>query len=353
MYGPLRDLFCDILGYPKGSVLLDIAGEAGRPDVTCRAPSGITDRHGKALEIDWIVVEAKDEHDAFSSLAKREAIFGQKAKYIRPDTAWFVMVDPKIFIARPVMGEKQDTANDIVFPLGDDVNEDTFRTAFARMAYDVAGVPRRLKHFREGDTTLIATEKLNMPDQPSKLKQNQVTIARRNFYETLRVTTSHLQESTLGTLQSVLGSANEISKSWKTFSDKYPEAKFDPYTLSASAKPGQWELAQTYGGDVARLNRQLKKGGSVARLALDGLPQFRTRTSGKDDKQVLEMFATETANLILARILLIRFFEDHGFFGPNRYLCNGGVEAFQKLKEKFSFGYTRLLKMAYEKAQAL
>lgn len=98
MYGPLRDLFCDILGYPKGSVLLDIAGEAGRPDVTCRAPSGITDRNGKALEIDWIVVEAKDEHDAFSSLAKREVIFGQKAKYIRPDTAWFVMVDPKIFI---------------------------------------------------------------------------------------------------------------------------------------------------------------------------------------------------------------------------------------------------------------
>ena len=81
-----------------------------------------------------------------------------------------------------------------------------------------------------------------------------------------------------------------------------------------SAKPGDWELSQTYGGDAARLTRQLKKAGSVARLALDGLPQFRARTSAKDEKQVLEMFATETANLILARILLIRFFEDHGFF---------------------------------------
>ncbi len=353
MYGPLRDLFCDVLGYPKGSVLIDITGEAGRPDVTCRAPSGIADRSGKAFEIDWVVVEAKDEHDAFSSPAKREAIFGQKAKYIRPDTAWFVMVDPKVFIARPVMGAKHEIANDIVFPLGATVDEESFKTVFARMAYDVAGVPQRLKSFREGDVSLIATEKLNMPDDPSKQQQNQVAIARRNFYETLRITTSHLQESTLGTLQSVLGSANAIAKAWQTFSDKYPEAKFDPYTLSASAKPGQWELAQSYGGDVARLNRQLKKAGSVARLALDGLPQFRARTSAKEEKQVLEMFATETANLILARILLIRFFEDHGFFGPDRYLCNGGVEAFQKLKDKFSYGYTRLLKMAYEKAQAL
>ena len=353
MYGPLRDLFCDILGYPKGSVLIDVTGESGRPDVTCRAPSGITDRNGRALEIDWVVVEAKDEHDAFSSAAKREAIFGQKAKYIRPDTAWFVMVDPKVFIARPVMGAKHDSANDIVFPLTTIVDEDSFKTIFARMAYNLAGVPQRLKHFREGDVSLIATEKLNMPDDPSKQQQNQVAIARRNFYETLRVTTSHLQESTLGTLQSVLGSANDIAEAWKAFSDKYPDAAFDPYTLSVSAKPGDWELSQTYGGDAARLTRQLKKAGSVARLALDGLPQFRARTSAKDEKQVLEMFATETANLILARILLIRFFEDHGFFGPNRYLCNGGVEAFQKLKEKFSYGYTRLLKMAYEKAQAL
>jgi hypothetical protein len=60
MYGPLRDLFCDVLAYPRGSVVIDVAGEAGRPDVTCRAPSGITDRNGKGMEVDWIVVEAKE-----------------------------------------------------------------------------------------------------------------------------------------------------------------------------------------------------------------------------------------------------------------------------------------------------
>ena len=353
MYGPLRDLFCDVLGYPKGSVLIDIAGEAGRPDVTCRAPSGITDRNGKVMEVDWIVVEAKDEHDAFSTLGKRETIFALKAKYIRPDTAWFVMVDPTVIVARPVMGAKHDSANDIVFALDDNVDEAAFRSAFGRLSYGVAGVPQRLKKFREGDISLIATEKLSAPDKPDKRRENQVLIARRNFYETLRNTTGHLQESTLATLQSVLGMATDISESWAAFGEKYGEASFDPYTLTASATPANRAAAMTYGGDVARLNRKLKKAGSIARLALDGLPQFRARVNAKDDKQALEMFATETANLILARILLIRFFEDHGFFGENRFLCNGGVEAFQKLREKFTFGYTRLLKMAYEKAQAL
>jgi N-6 DNA Methylase len=353
MYGPLRDLFCDILGYARGQVMIDIAGEAGRPDITCRAPSGIKDSKGNNREIDWIVVEAKDEHDAFSSPSKRESIFAQKAKYVRPDTAWFVMVDPTVFVARSVMSSDMSSTNDISLPLTASLTEAEFRQTFARLSAAVAGVPQRLKSFREGDVSLIATEKLSLPPKPDKRYENQVAVARRNFYETLRNTTGHLQESTLATLQSVLGQAKDVSDSYAAFGEKYGGATFDPYTLTASAKPGSYELAMQYGGDVARLNRKLKRAGSIARLALDGLPQFRARVNAKDDKQAMEMFATETANLILARILLIRFFEDHKFFGENRYLCNGGVEAFQKLREKFLFGYTRLLKMAYEKAQAL
>ena len=333
--------------------MIDVAGEAGRPDVTCRAPSGINDAGGKPLEIDWIVVEAKDEHDAFSTLGKREATFAQKSKYIRPDTAWFVMVDPTIIVARPVMSAQVTSESDIAFKLDDEAKEARFRADFAQLSYEVAGVPRRLNQFREGDTSLIATEKLALSEKSDKRTQNQIQLARRNFYETLRNTTAHLQQSTLGTLLSVLAQAKDISASWESFRKKYDHAVFDPFTLTASALPQSYELSLVYGGEVTRLNRKLKKAGGVARLALDGLPQFRARVDEKDEKKTLEMFATETANLILARILLIRFFEDHGFFGDNRYVCNGGVEAFQKVRERFALGYTRLLKMAYEKAQAL
>lgn len=39
MYGPIRDIFIQILGYSAGDVDIDTAGEGGRPDVTARAPS--------------------------------------------------------------------------------------------------------------------------------------------------------------------------------------------------------------------------------------------------------------------------------------------------------------------------
>lgn len=144
MYGPLRDLFCDALGYARGRVLIDVAGDAGRPDITCRAPNGLTDKAGRNIEIDWIVVEAKDERNAFLTEAKREAIFAQKSKYITPNTSWFVMVDPCVFVARPVFSADLSAINDIVFRLDGSEDEHTFRTKFSRLAAEVAGVPEPL-----------------------------------------------------------------------------------------------------------------------------------------------------------------------------------------------------------------
>lgn len=215
----------------------------------------------------------------------------------------------------------------------------------------MAGVPDRLRKFREGDPSLIATEKLMLKDTDTKRVQNRVQLARRNFYSTLRDTTRSLQEATLHTLRAVQEDVTSIARAVADFSAEYGPYTFDSHALTIKAQP---RLEQRrYGADVVRLNRRLRKAGSIARLAIVGWPQFRARISARDERQAQEMFATETANLVLARILLIRFFEDHKFFGENRYLCNGGVAAFQKLREVFEQGYTRLLKLAYEKAQAL
>jgi hypothetical protein len=40
MYTALRDLFVDLLQYPKTSVVTDTAGERGRPDLTVYASGG-------------------------------------------------------------------------------------------------------------------------------------------------------------------------------------------------------------------------------------------------------------------------------------------------------------------------
>lgn len=93
MYGHVRDLFVHVLGSAGREVVIDTAGDAGRPDVTCRAPSGLTDANGRSIEIDWIVVEVKDQKYGLTTAEKRETLFADKSKYITPNTAWFVMVD--------------------------------------------------------------------------------------------------------------------------------------------------------------------------------------------------------------------------------------------------------------------
>lgn len=351
MYGHLRDLFIHFLGYAGRQVVIDTAGDAGRPDITCRAPSGLAGRGGRPHEVDWIVVEAKDQRSRLSDEERREAIFAEKSKYITPNTAWFVMADPTMFIARPVLSGDLQATNDIVFYFAGPEGEAEFESRFAGLRAEVAGVSEKLNRFRAGDTTLIATEKLIAPDGAGKRVQNRALVARRAFYATLRDTTSALQEATLQTLRSVQDDVQAIVSAVRIFEDAYGPYEFDAHALTIKAKP---RLEQRgYGADVARLNRRLRRAGSIARLAITGYPQFRARISAKTEAQAQEMFATETANLVLARILLIRFFEDHRFFGEHRYLCNGGVQAFQELRRIFEQGYTRLLKMAYEKAQAL
>lgn len=357
MYGHLRDIFVHFLGYAGRQVLIDTAGDAGRPDITCRAPSGLVGSNGRDIEIDWIVVEAKDQRYGLGSPDKRETLFAEKSKYITPNTAWFVMVDPTVLVARPVLNGTFDINNDIVFRFAGPEGEAEFLQMFAGLRSEVAGVSERLRRFREGDVSLIATEKLLVADDADDRVRNRVQVARRAFYTTLRDTTHGLQEATLQTLRSVWHEVETVKRAVEVFDAIYGPCEFDAHALMIRGKP---RLEQrSYGADVARLNRKLKKAGSIARLAITGYPQFLDRIGVRDDaraeeqRRALEMFATETANLVLARILLIRFFEDHGFFGARRYLCNGGVAAFQQLRELFEQGYTRLLKMAYEKAQAL
>ena len=162
MYGPIRDLFVNVLGYPAADVDIDVIGEGGRPDVTARAPSGLTDSKGKAVKIDWIVVEAKDERGCFISPTHREIIFAKKAKYIGTNTAWFVMVEPEAIIARQVTGNDFAITNDIELPL-DGITRHDFEQRLELLKHKFSGVPHQLKRFRAGDTKLIASEKTEPP----------------------------------------------------------------------------------------------------------------------------------------------------------------------------------------------
>ena len=352
MYTCLYNLFVDVLGYPKTTVVIDTSGARGRPDLTVYAPGGAAT--GKVA---WMVVEAKDEHGAVAAGARRVKLFAEKAKYITADTAFFVMVDPVMIVVRGT-GAGQQGHNDVEVPWSG-LTIDDFASRLEPLRAAIAGVPEVLGRFRSGDESLIGCDPLSVPDASDASMKLAAQVNRNVFFDALSETTRLLQAATLRALKATEPDRTEIAARMRAFGDEYGGYVFTPYPISVAGKVlGAREKDQKHRKESAALRRFLAQRPALARLTLDALPRFAERAGidlAEDAAKAERFFATETANLILARILLIRFLEDHGFFDVvtpdgtkrRRYLCNGGVAAFQGMRDYFEFGYTRLLEEAY------
>jgi hypothetical protein len=352
MYTALRDLFVDILGYSKTSVVIDTSGARGRPDLTVYAPGGAS-----ATRVSWIVMEAKDEKDAVSSGAKRVKLFAEKAKYITADTAYFVMVDPQRLVARGAgMGRQEHADIEVNWA---SATPETFLGKLEPLRAEVAGVPAVMQRFRDGEESLIACDRLSVDDKAGEAAKLATRINQNVFFDTLTETTRLLQASALHALIATRPQREAILEKVKQFSERYEGHTFRPYPISVEGRVrASREQEQAHRKDAALLRRYLAQQPALSRLALDAIPRFAERVGLNQEtkaEKVERFFANETGNLILARILLIRFLEDHGFFDietpeglrRRRYLCNGGVAAFQGMRGYFDFGYTRLLEEAY------
>ncbi|MES3001001.1 MAG: hypothetical protein V4787_09945 [Pseudomonadota bacterium] len=354
MYPRIRDLLVHILNHPTARILVDAGIEGGRgiPDLTLRAPTGVNSASGDPFLTDWAVFEVKDEPGAFRSARSRETIFTEKAKYIGVGTEWFVMVDPTCIIARPVIFRSQlsfDPANDIEIGW-DGLTEDQFRTRLNFFHFDNAGLSASVNSFRAGDVAAIAVVKLQVADEASltRLQQARLKNARSDFFDTVSLATSLLQQACVSALEAQRPDIASIRANVAAFSTRWQghELSFAPIRIRGLVVTGPNE-AREHDQAAAVLKRDLSKRPSLSKLALQWLPSFHERMGATTRD---EHFAIETANLVLARMLLIRFFEDHEFFGTHKYVCNGGVAAFQEMMTYFGEGYTQLLRHAYEKA---
>src|SRR5260370_35093309 len=186
------------------------------------------------------------------------------------------MVDPTVFVARPVHSADLSAFNDIIFRLDGSEDEAAFRTKFSRLSADVAGVPERLKAFRDGDTSQIATEKLAAKLGSTLRMENQVATARRNFYSSLRDTTQALQDATLDSLRRIQTKVSEIEKEAATFKAKYGACHFDPYTVTFHGEPSSYEQTKTHTRDASRLSSKLNNSSSLSRRAFAAFPLFRS-----------------------------------------------------------------------------
>lgn len=348
MYGPLRDMFRLALGYEARAIDIDRRGTRGRPDLTIFARGGV-----EGSLVSWIVLEAKDERGIAAEPGRRAALFAEKAKYITADTAWFVMVDPTVLVARPVE-RGSDAGGDIEISLAG-VTIEEFAERLTPMMAERAGVPVLLDRFRDGDESLIATERLSGAEDA--LLQ---AIARDAFFDGLRETTQLLQHAVDAALTATRLRREAVAAEVEVFKAQFGETRFTPYPVKIEGSPQGREATIAHGRAAYSLSRRLARNPALTRLTLDALPRFAQRvgldpTKPDDAERVDRFFAIETANLLLARILLIRFLEDHGFFDATtpdgvvrrRYLCNGGVQAFQGMRAYFNHSYMRLIEEAY------
>ena len=242
MYGHLRDLCIEVLGYSPSAVDIDRSGARGRPDLTVFAPGGVDNER-----VAWLVLEAKDESGICRDSDQRAALFAEKSKYITADTAWFVMVDPVTWVARPAdRGSAPGT--DTVLDL-ESVSFELFREQCADLRADVAGVPGLLERFRDGDETLIAVDRLSGTDDPLL-----ETIARNVFFDGLEETTQRLQAAAVSALGATGNRRRALSEAVLTFSDRYRGCVFHPYPVSIEGKPQGRDEAIEHGRDVQDIN---------------------------------------------------------------------------------------------------
>jgi type I restriction-modification system DNA methylase subunit len=356
MYPFIRDLFVHFLNFKPEDVFTDTANEQGNiPDLAVFAPTGVSDAKGKEIKSRWLVLEAKDEAKLFLNEESRGETFAEKSKYIDLDTAWFAMVDPSCLVLRAVSTKSANynAASDIVVKWAG-LTEESFKQRCLEITAAHAGSNRRLQAFRDDKGHPIAEVKLSFPGKMLTHKQEEaLERARNEFYLSMRTSAQLLQTACRRALDGVVADALAIKEQLDAFRNAYGIREFhlDPFRL-AGKEINTREAFKQHRKDVHSLFKVVRRNVAIARLACFTLPEYLERAKNEQDK-ALDLLAAETASLLLSRCMVLRFFEDHGFFGEKKYLCNGGVKAFQQMREYFDISYTRLIRDTYHEASKI
>jgi hypothetical protein len=306
MYPFIRDLFVRFLDFKAEDVFTDTANEQGDiPDLAVYAPS--------------LVLEAKDEPEIFLNEASRAGTFEEKSNYIDLDTVWFAMVDPSCLVLRAVSTRSAhyDAKGDIEIKWKG-LTEDIFKQRCLEISAAHAGANRRLQAFRDDFGHPIASIKLS---QPGKLLSHQqeeaLERARNEFYLSMRTSARLLQTAGRRALEGMVAEAMAVKKLFDDFKGTYGIRQFhlDPFRLAGrDDQIKNREAFKQHRKDVHALFKAVRRNVPLARLACFTLPEYLERAKNDQDK-ALDLLAAETASLLLSRCMVLRFFEDHGFFG--------------------------------------
>ncbi len=339
MYSSIKNLLISVFGHRSEEIYTDVATPSARlrsrniPDVQV----SVRLDNGLVLSC-WLIVEAKDEPGIFKDASSRERIFLEKSKYVTSDTEWFIMIDPETWVCRhlkPGHKEYEDTVIELR-----NFDPAFFFDACKSLHRDYAVLQGPLLEFRGGNEKWIASIDLDSAEN------------KKRFYDDLQKSFHLLLNGCVTALKQIendyLAPLDQMLNDFKSKYGDNLDISFKPFFVK-SPLPNADNI-NSYRKDIKALRKMYYKYPNSFKLVLDVLPllNYRPSMSDADKNKVFERIAMDTTLLILSRILMLRFFEDHSFFGTKKYLCNGGVKVFNEARNYFSELYPSLIRRACE-----
>lgn len=361
LYPFVRDLLTNAaygIGLKSDQVVVDSALTGGRdiPDLAVFSTKG-----GRAIKTPdhaYGVFEVKRGRDVCDNAA---AIYEEKRKYIKAGTRWFFILDQEEVHKWDVMAKTEAS----VYRWEDLTDPEQFSACFAELRPDHVALEEQLKNFRDNKTP-YAYQSID------DLGKNHFTDTIREIAAILSAAVTQLVDTKV---MPDLRAANTLIEAMET---RWGPAVYDwasvgfpieftnivdeeiARTLPTADVTEYPEAHDNFVAEIepyayaVRIEKHLL-GEYATRMGVEGevslLKPRRTGSKLSDSGKAVESFIYETASLIVSRMLMVRFSEDHGFL--KRYISNGGVEVFARYADYYAKPMQALLKETYRQSAEL
>lgn len=316
LYPYLKDLFVDVLGYPKENVKINSTQRSGFPDILLNSKDSTS-----KLPIVWVCAEVKRERGLFRDAQERKNVLeSQLKKYITADSVYALLIDPvTIAIYWPDGREVKVIKLDEVQL--QNITDPNDPNSLDILSYENSISEKSLEGFRNGITQ---TGYLSISNEDE----------RKRFHEALHVCARELMDYAHARIR-------DEREQYQKFSEELESLQKQTAGKKTSLRLREAKLKTKYADSI--------------HLFTEILPEFE-RQVGKQTpanqveamNYVSEVFGAEAASLILSRIIFVRFAEDHDL--TTRKISNGGIKLFRQFYTYMKDDYRVLLKVAYEDA---
>lgn len=361
LYDSLKKLLTDAASPSRcdaASVVIDspIPGTRCAPDLTLY----LLGENGRPMVTASHVFASIEVKRGNHLAGAEEAVLAEKQKYITSTTRYFYLIDQKRVIGYQVHpgGEMVKRKTWTWTRLAQD---EAFNEAFFPISAEFARVGNAIEAFKGGQTGFAYVD---VDDD-----------TRREFIDAVRVAASTIREAVQVVVRDVLigqvriarAALDGLKERWGDWTLTWTDAALPQINYAGSRTLTGAELL-AYENEVDRVVLAIEPYVSALKLETVVLPRTAFRMGFdesvsllddiKDKKgkltaagKAIDSLGYETASMILSRMLMVRFAEDHGLL--KRYICNGGIEQFSKFAEHFNIGAQGLLREVYRKARDL